>query len=185
MAFSLFRKSRGPVELAADMVGVRLGERLLYVGVVLPRVFPLLAGKTGLSGRACGVARDAAAVRMLEAAAAAEGVFAEILASPDPPWPFDPASFDVAVADAALLLEPGQASAVTTELRRCLRPGARVVALHQRPRTLALRLGFEGQRDESVEARALQTLLCEAGFTPVRLLAEREGLTFVEGFRAP
>lgn len=183
MAFSLFRRSRGPVDLAVDMIGVRLGERLLHVGAAMPRVFAVLAGKAGLTGRACAVAVDAAAARAFEKASAAEGVFAEVIESPGPPWPFDPASFDVAVVDAALLLQPDLAPAVVSELGRCLRPGARAVAVHQRPRGMGVRLGFEGRHEASAEARALQECLAGELFRPVRLLAEREGLTFVEGFR--
>ncbi|MEW5983902.1 MAG: methyltransferase domain-containing protein [Acidobacteriota bacterium] len=184
MAFSLFRKSRGPVDLAADMVGVRLGERLLHVGVGMPRAFALLAGRAGLTGRACAVVADAISAKTLEAAAAREGVFAEVFTCATSLWPLDNGSFDVAVVDATWLLQSRLASAVMPELWRCLRPGARAVALHRRPRGLALRLGFERRHDASREARLLEARLESQGFSPVRLLAEREGLTFVEGFRA-
>ncbi len=181
----LFRKMRGPVELAVDMVGVRLGDRFLQVGVGLPLVFGRLAGKAGLSGRACGIAADAASARALEDGAASEGSYAEVVtAAGMTAWPFEAGSFDVALVDALLLLRPESAPAVLSELRRCLRPGGRAVVLHQRPRGLIQRLGYEGTRPVSGEAAALETMLGREGFVPVRVLAEREGLGFIEGFRA-
>jgi SAM-dependent methyltransferase len=184
MAFSLFQKARGPAELAVDMVGVRLGERLLQVGTGLPRVFAILAGKAGLTGRACAVAADDTGKRVLDSAASAEGVFAEVFTTPGmAAWPFDDASFDVAVVDADLLLTPESAEAVVSELRRSVRPGGRIVALHQRPRGPLVRLGFEGRHGARSEAVAIEALLGRAGFKPVRVLGEREGLMFVEGFR--
>lgn len=179
----LFRKTRGPVELAADMVGVRLGERLIYVGPILPRVFAMLAKRSGLTGRACALAFDPSEGRAFEAAAAGEGVFAEVFVAAGG-WPLESEGFDVGVVDGRLLLSPDTADAVLSELRRCLRPGARAVAILERPRGIAVRLGFEGRHAASDLARMLETGLGGAGFTPVRLLAEREGLTFVEGFRA-
>lgn len=186
MAFAWFRKTRGPAELAVDMVGVRLGERFLQVGTGLPRVFALLAGRAGLTGRACALAADDTGRRVLDAAASAEGVFAEVFTTPGmAAWPFGEASFDVAVVDAELLLRPESAQAVVSELRRAVRPGGRVVALHHRPRGPLVRLGFEGRSGVSHEAVAIEALLGQSGFKPVRVLGEREGLTFVEGFRAP
>ena len=72
------RRGRGPVDLAVGMAGVRLGERVLQAGVGLPRAFAIMAGKAGLTGRACAVVDATAAAATLESAAAGEGVLIEV-----------------------------------------------------------------------------------------------------------
>lgn len=181
-----FRRSRGPVELAVDMAGVRMGERVVHVGVGDPRVFALVSSKVGLTGRACAVVDSAAAKATLERAAAKQGVFVEVALVPAGRWPYDSSGFDVAVVDANALL-----SAPVTERQdrlantvRAVRPGGRVLAIRRRPRGLAARLGFEpASGAPGAEALELVHALEQAGCRPVRVLAQREGLTFVEGFR--
>ncbi|HNV03761.1 MAG TPA: methyltransferase domain-containing protein [Vicinamibacterales bacterium] len=181
-----FRRARGPVELAVDMAGVRLGERLIQAGVANPRVFAALAGKAGLTGRACAVVDAAEAGARLEAAAAREGVLVEVSVAAHGRWPYEDASFDVGVLDGNALLRAGEGDRLDrlNDMRRVVRPGGRVIAVRSWPAGLALRLGFIAERREpSGEAAALREAMEAAGFRPVRLLAEREGLTFVEGFR--
>ncbi len=180
------RRARGPVDLAVDMVGVRLGERLLQAGVSNPRVFALLAGKTGLTGRACAVVDTAEAAALLEAAAEREGVLVEVSSAATGNWPYDDASFDVGVVDGNALLNADAPQRLDRlrDMVRAVRPGGRVLAVRSWPIGLAGRLGFARQRTApSAEADLLVRALGDAGFRPVRLLAEREGLTFVEGFR--
>jgi len=181
-----FRRARGPADLAVDMVGVRLGERFLQAGVSNPKVFALLAGKTGLTGRACAVVDTVEAGRILEAAAEREGVLVEVSVAAEGRWPYEEASFDVGVVDGDALLNADAAQRLDRlrDLARAVRPGGRVLAVRSWPVGLAGRLGFARARTApSAEADMLVRALGEAGFRPVRLLAEREGLTFVEGFR--
>jgi len=184
--FLSFRHSRGPVELAVSIVGVRMGERFLHVGVGAPRVFALVSSKVGLTGRACAVVDSAAAQATLERAAARAGVLVEVALVPGGCWPHDSSSFDVAVVDANNLpigaTGDGQDRLANTV--RVVRPGGRVIAIRRRPRGIVARLGFEAARAApSAQALELARALEEAGCRPVRVLAEREGLTFVEGFR--
>jgi ubiquinone/menaquinone biosynthesis C-methylase UbiE len=184
--FLKFSRSRGPVELAVDMAGVRMGERVLHVGVGDPRVFARVSAKAGLTGRASAVVDSAAAQATLEKAAARQGVLVEVALASGGRWPYDSSSFDVAVVDANALL---RSSATDRQDRlvntvRVVRPGGRILAIQRRPRGIAARLGFEpasgppgAQTLEVVRALEL------AGCRPVRVLAEREGLSFVEGFR--
>jgi SAM-dependent methyltransferase len=186
--FSLFRlrRSRGPKDLAVGMAGVRLGERVLQAGSGNPAAFAVMAGKAGLTGRACAVVDTAAAARLLEVAAAREGVLIEVVTAESGSWPFDPSSFDVGILDGNVLLA-APAHAREGRLRnmlRVVRPGGRVLAVYARPLRLAGRLGLSGAEKEGLPhgqqlARALEAV----GFRPVRVLAAREGLTFVEGFR--
>ena len=181
-----FRKSRGPIELAMDMAGVRLGERVLQAGLGNPRLFAKMAGKAGLSGRACVVVDSPQASRPLEAAAAAEGVLIEILVAQGTPWPLDAAAFDVGILDGNALIrgDATERECRLAEVRRVARPGGRVLIIRTVPMGLAARLGFgPSHAGPSAEAETLLHALEGAGFRPARILAEREGMTFVEGFR--
>jgi hypothetical protein len=128
----------------------------------------------------------AEAARRLETAAAQEGVLIEVLMGESGTWPLDPSSFDVGILDGNALLA---AKAHEREWRlrnmlRAIRPGGRVLAVYSRPLGLAGRLGLPGSEKEgSPQGRQLAGALEMAGFRPVRVLAGREGLTFVEGFR--
>ena len=169
-----------------DMAGVRLGERVLQAGLGIPRLFAKLAGKAGLSGRACVVVDSPAAVRPLEDAAAAEGVLIEVLVPQGPLWPLEDGSFDVSIVDGNALIrgEAVERQRRLSEVRRVVRPGGRVLMLHSVPLGLAGRLGFSpAHAGPSADATTLLHALEGAGFRPARILAEREGLSFVEGFR--
>jgi SAM-dependent methyltransferase len=181
-----FRRSRGPLDLAVDMVGLRLGERVLQAGVSIPAVFARLAGKAGLTGRACAVVDSSEAAGQLEAAAAQEGVLVEVAVAEAGQWPYEDASFDVGVLDGNVLLKADAAARLgrLRDMGRVIRPGGRVLAVRSWPLGFAARLGLARERTTpSGEAEGLVRALTDAGFRPVRLLAEREGLTFVEGFR--
>ena len=185
---SLFRlrRTRGPIELAMDMAGLRLGERVLQAGLGLPKLFARLAGKAGLSGRACAVVDTPDAARPLEAAAAAEGVLVEVLVAEGPVWALEDGSFDVGVVDGNALLrgDVAERRSRLSELLRVIRPSGRVLVIRTAPLGIAGRLGFApAHAGPSAEAAALLRELEGAGFRPARILAEREGMTFVEGFR--
>ena len=186
--FSLFRlsRARGPVDLIDGMAGVRLGERLLQAGVGDPRAFAILAGKAGLTGRACAVVDGPAAARQLEAAAAAEGVFVEVAIAQGGFWPYDAGSFDVGLLDGNALLAAGspESGQRVRDMLRALRLGGRVLIVYATSRGIAARLGFPSSSASSAgRGQALATALHTAGFRPVRVLAQREGMLFVEGFR--
>lgn len=181
-----FRRARGPIDLAMDMAGVRLGEKVLQAGLGNPKLLARIAGKAGLSGRTCAVVDHADAKAPLEAAAAAEGVLVEVVVESGAFWPLDAGAFDVAIVDGNALLRGtgGERSTRLSEVHRVVRPGGRVLAIRSAPLGLAGRLGFApSHADASPEAVALLRDLEGAGFRPARILAEREGLTFVEGFR--
>jgi len=168
------------------MAGVRLGERVLQAGIGQPRLFAKLAGKAGLSGRACAVVDSQPAAQPLQDAAAAEGVLIEVLVAEGPFWPLEDGSFDVGIVDGNALLrgDTTERQGRLAEVRRAVRSGGRVLVIRAVSLGLAGRLGFAPSHAlPSAEASALLHALEEAGFRPARLLAEREGMTFVEGFR--
>lgn len=185
--FSLFRfrRSGGPVDLALGMLGVRLGERLLQAGLGDPALFAAAAGKVGLTGQASAVVTTPAEATALESAAVREGVLVDVAVAPAGLWPVDSGTFDVAVIDGNALLaaDPAGQSTLCGDVRRAVRGGGRVLAIHRRGRGLAGRLGFETVKPGDGVARQLTHVLERAGFGPVRFLADREGQTFVEAFR--
>jgi SAM-dependent methyltransferase len=168
------------------MAGVRLGERVVQAGMGIPRLFAKLAGKAGLSGRACAVVDSPEAARPLQAAAAAEGVLIEVVVAEGPTWPLENGSFDVGIVDGNALLRGNEAERARRldEVRRTVRPSGRVLVIRSAPLGLAARLGiWPSHAGPSAEASTLLHALETAGFRPARILAEREGMTFVEGFR--
>ena len=184
----IFRKGPGPDALAIAVVGVRMGNRLLGVGAGAARLFAALAGKVGLTGRAFAVVASTEAAARVEAAAAREGVLVDVETTDWPQLPVDDASFDVAVLDTGdgLLggIDAPTRRALAEEVLRALRPGGRVIVLERQPRGLLAALrgaATAGQPLPRGEAGALHS---SAGFNPVRLLAERDGQRFTEGWKA-
>jgi hypothetical protein len=180
-----FRRGRGPADLALGMAGVRLGERLLQVGPSDPAVFSKAAAKAGLTGRAVAIVESAAEKSAIEGAAAHDGVFVEVMVAAPGAWPCDDGTFDVVIVDGDQLVaaQPDRQTALLADTKRVVRGGGRVLAVNRWPRGLAGRLGFESRESDGGAAQSLMRLLNCAGFGPVRFLAAREGMTFVEAFR--
>jgi SAM-dependent methyltransferase len=180
----IFMKSRGPRDLALAMIDVKMGERFVHVGTGDPRVFAALAGKVGLTGRAFAVVADAAAAQAMEAAGAEEGVLVEVESAPAWNCSLAPTSFDVAMVDGNMLAGMTESArpSCLREAHRILRPGARLLVMFRGRRGLAAWFGID-RPVASAEVPRLSRALGMAGFRPVRLLADREGLAFIEGFR--
>lgn len=186
-----FRRGDDPYTFATTMIGVKLGDRLLQVGCDDGVLLAALAGKVGLTGRACGVDESDAAIERAQAAAERAGVLVELQRAPHASLPFDPGSFDVAILrDALAHLAPEAQAAVAAEAIRILRPGGRCIVVDTAPlkgwlADVLNQVLTHGRRDQ--RGRAMLTiydpdgLLRGAGCKAVRTLAEREGLRFVEG----
>jgi len=176
--------------LAVAMAGVKLGERLLQIGVDDAALAGQIAAKTGLSGSATHiVASDDEAVRVNRGAKKA-GVLVEVRVGPLDRLPFDDSSFDIVVVHSA----SGQLASATSDdrvgalrdARRVLRPGGRLIAIEPGTATglrsvLRSAPAAQGPYDASGgTGEALRT----AGFAAARDLGDREGLKFVEGLKA-
>ena len=175
------RKTKPTEPIIVSMTAVRTGDRLLIVGCGDVKVIEQIAGRPGISGRACAV--DATSERTARALAAAEreGALLEVETAPVTALPFTDESFDVAVVNHLLpeVAESRRAAALA-EVGRVLRGGGRciVVQAGRRGGLAGLFSGSPPMRSDEIEA-----LMQTAGLRAVRTLAEREGLVFVEGGR--
>lgn len=178
----IFRKTEAE-PLAVTMAGVKLGNRVLFVGMRDPSFIATLATRTGLTGRAC--AFEADRDRATRGAAEIERAGA-LVESTGAPWgmlPYEAGSFDVAVARDVLMTLPVDARArCLVEVLRVLRPGGRLVVIEPVPRqgfgALFGRATFDADYISSGGALAAMQ---RAGFAGARVLAERDGVVYVEG----
>ena len=97
--------------------------------------------------------------------------------------PFDDEAFDLVVVHSTRgfmsSLEPMARTAAFRECRRVLRGGGRLMTIEAAPST-----GLKGLLGKSPESSYDVVGALEAvGFRPARVLAEREGLKFVEGIK--
>ena len=185
----IFRKGPGPNAMALAMAGVRLGERLLDVGAAAANLFAEMAGKVGLTGRACAIVGSEAAGLRVKAAAAKAGVLAEVEVTSWPGLPVGDGEFDLAIVDetAGLLASLDWTSrvALAGEALRALRPGGRLLVVERLPRGLLGVLKGQGRQSAGFQEQGgARSVLEHAGFRPVRVLAEREGQRFTEGWKA-
>jgi ubiquinone/menaquinone biosynthesis C-methylase UbiE len=179
--------SRDP--LAVAMSGVRLGERVLQVGVDDGPLVGRIAAKTGLSGSASAVVSDEKAAGVARAGAHHAGVLLEVAIASYGALPHEDASFDVVVVHSTAGLLAGltapESGALLAECHRVLRPGGRIVTIEAGTRSgmsALLRPAPAAQQRYDRDGGATDSLT-RAGFRPVRLLGDREGLTFSEGVK--
>lgn len=180
-----FVKGADPHPLVVGMVGTKMGERFVQIGCANGGRLGAVAAKVGLSGRAVAITPDETSAERARKGAAQAGMLVEVEVAPMTALPVEDHAFDVAVVDdtGGLLsaMRPEDRGLLVRELFRILRPGGRVVALGAIPQSgLAafLRRGPSGP--SFAGSGALHELLAAGGFRPVRTLAERDGLVFIE-----
>jgi SAM-dependent methyltransferase len=184
------RKSRvGRDPLVMAMSGVRLGERLLQIGIDDPAVLGALAAKVGISGHAAVVAFDERSAERARHGIAEASTLADINVTSDGTLPFDDGSFDVVVVHSAsgLLasLDADVRARLLQQVQRSTRSGGRLIVTEAGERSGVTAMFASPRKNEHYEAAggtiaALQV----AGFKPVRLLADRDGFRFTEGLRS-
>ena len=174
--------------LAVSMTGVKMGDRVAFVGCAHGGRLAAVASKVGLSGRAVAIVPDGQAAELARKGAERVGVLVEIETASPTELPIEDASIDLAIVDDTGgllgLMRAEQRVASVRELVRILRPGGRVVVVGTRPRAGLGKLltrapsgppfTSTGQANKALEAN---------GFGIVRTLAEREGLVFIEGIK--
>jgi len=181
------RKSR--VEpLPVTMSAVRMGERVLQIGVDDPAIASAIAAKVGLSGTAALVVADEREAARAHGAMANAGVLVDVQVTPLATLPFDSDAFDLIVVHGmhglVSSLDADARLAAMREWRRVLRQGGRAMTIEAGPAT-GLASVFKPQRSNEAYEAAGGAVggLAAAGFKPVRLLAEREGYKFAEGIK--
>ena len=185
VALNLFVRGGNPHVLVVGMVGTKMGERFVQIGCAHGGRLGAVAAKVGLSGRAVAITPDQRSAERARKGAAQAGMLVEVEVAPMTALPVEDRAFDVAVVDdtGGLVgaMRPDDRGGLVRELFRILRPGGRVVALGTIPQSGLVALLRRGRSEPSFAGSgALHELLAAGGFRPVRSLAERDGLIFIE-----
>jgi ubiquinone/menaquinone biosynthesis C-methylase UbiE len=182
MRMFLRQSTVGREPLAIAMSGVRMGERVLQIGMDTPLVTSLLAAKPGLSGESTMVLADEATASVARRTVAESGALVNVTVHRLDALPFDQGSFDVIVVHnrrgQTLSASPEK---VLAESRRVLRSGGRVVVIN-RGAPSGLKAIFQSRPDPG-QADTTMRALQAAGFRSVRTLGDRDGYAFIEGLR--
>jgi demethylmenaquinone methyltransferase/2-methoxy-6-polyprenyl-1,4-benzoquinol methylase len=166
--------------LPVAMIGVRMGERALQLGIDDPSLVGAIAAKVGLSGHAAIVVRDEREAAEARSAAAKAGALADVLVQASPALPFQPDSFDVIVLHVAGGA-PFHDAAALREGHRVLRTGGRIVIVERGVRRGPM--AFLRSTPHLHDSAALVQAMSGAGFRAARLLADHEGYRFSEGLK--
>ena len=170
----LLTRKRAPAmdPLQVSMTGVRMGERFLQIGCGDRALLSGLAAKVGLSGTAAVAAATPRQASLAESIGRKVGALVDVKnLDAGREWPFDPSAFDLVVVDNTDdsfhgFTPPG---AILRNGLESLRPGGRIEVVSP----------IKSQHGNT----DFVPLLTEAGFRPVRVLAEINGLRFVEGLK--
>jgi hypothetical protein len=176
------RRSRQMDPLHVTMTGVKMGERFLQIGCDDVALLGGLASKVGLSGSSAVAAFDEDAATRARSVGAKVGALIDVhVAAPDA-FAFDSRNVDLVVVDDTrgtfARMPDGQRRGALQEARRVLRPGGRIEIVERVAVT-----GLFGGHVTRPERYSAETDLATAGFKPVRLLAEKDGVRFIEGLK--
>ncbi len=171
--------------LSVRMTGVKMGDQVALVGCSNGARLGAIARQVGLSGRAVGLMPDRETAERMRKGAAAAGALVEIEITSPVRLKADNDAFDLVVVDdtGGLLasMRAEDRTGVFKDLRRIVRPGGRVVIIGTVPRG---GVGVLISRAQSGPPFDPMPWLTAENFKAVRLLAERDGLKFIEGTRA-
>jgi hypothetical protein len=173
--------------LAVTMSGVRLGERALQIGEGDTRVMALIAARTGLTGRAAIVVLDEPSAARVRRAVEDAGALSDVGVVDHGASPED-AAFDVIVLhDVRRTIAASNEKVRAGWLQLCqrtLRDGGRIVTIEPgAPVGWRAWFGGSSRREPDGRTRASETALVSAGFKNIRVLADREGLRFIEALK--
>lgn len=176
------RRQKQMDPLHVTMTGVRMGERFLQVGCDDAALLGGLAGKVGLSGSCAVAAFDEESAERARKAGVRAGALMDIRRVTAEGWAFDSESMDMVVVDdtrgSFARLPAADRQTALAEARRALRPGGRIEVVERVTVT-----GLLGGAITRPDGYGVEAELSAAGFKPVRMLAEKEGVRFVEGLK--
>ena len=186
MSFLKLKKSGSPRDLELSMTGLKMGSRALQVGGEDPGLIAALAKVVGLSGHACAVSDTESRTKAFEKAAESEGVLVETKTAPLSTIPYDNDYFDLVVLKNILAnLRQNERVLCVQEILRVLRVGGRCVIIDP-----AMRGGIgsifskRSMDDRYMHNGGAQGALKNEGFRGVRILADHDGLMFIEGTKS-
>jgi SAM-dependent methyltransferase len=183
-----FTRKGNPHLLAVSMTGVKMGDRVAFVGCAHGTRLAAVASKVGLSGRAVAIVPDERAASLARRGAEQLGVLVDIEVTSLSNVPLENGGMDLAVIDDTTGLfggmPAGDRAVAVREVARILRPGGRVILIGAARRTgLAGLLPGSRTVPPFAASRDAAQMLSDNGFAIVRVLAEREGLVFLEGIK--
>ena len=185
---SLFRlkKTGGPRDLELSMAGLKLGRSVLQIYGSDHGLITALAKVVGLSGQAYAVAETQRDAEAFERRAADAGVLVDIKVGELATLPYNDDWFDLVVIKQVLggLTQNDRVLCLQQALR-VLKAGGRCLVVDPAMRGgLGAVLSRRSLDPRYVESGGGQRALEDEGFLGIRLLAECDGLTFVEGAKS-
>jgi hypothetical protein len=159
-----------------------MGVRFLQLGCDDASLLGGLAAMVGLSGACAVIAFDEDAAARARSVGEKVGALIDARVAEPGAFGVDAASVDMVVVDDtrgtfARMRETERAAALA-EARSALRAGGRIEVVER----VALR-GLLGGHVTRPDGYSVETHLTAAGFKPVRMLAEKDGIRFVEGLK--
>ena len=188
MLLNPFTRRSDPHHLAVSMTGVKMGDRVAFVGCANGGRLAAVASKVGLSGRAVAIVPDGRAAELARKGAEQLGVLVEIEVASPAELQIEDGAIDLAVVDDTAgelgLMPAEQRVASVRELALILRPGGRAILVGAGSPAGLGKLFTRAPSGPPFAATSEAHKALEAnGFGIVRTLAEREGLVFVEGIK--
>lgn len=183
MSLFRFKKSGDPRELELSMAGLRLGKNVLQVSGSDRGLIGALAKVVGLSGQACAIAATQSDADSFERAATTSGALVEVKVAQPTAIPYDDDWFDLVVIKQVLGgLTQNDRVLCLQQTFRVLKAGARCLVIDPAMRGgLGAILSRQSLDPRYVDSGGAERALQHEGFRGVRLLAERDGLKFIEG----
>jgi ubiquinone/menaquinone biosynthesis C-methylase UbiE len=168
------------------MAGLKIGKSVLQVYGSDHGLIAALAKVVGLSGQAYAVAQTQGDREAFERQAADAGVLVDVKVAEIVALPYDDDSLDFVVIKQVLggLTQNDRVLCLQQALR-VLRPGGRCLVVDTAMRGgLGAVLSRQSLDIRYVESGGAKHALEHEGFRGIRLLAERDGLSFVEGVKS-
>ena len=179
----LLKRQRAMDPLHVTMTGVRMGERFVLIGCDDPSLLGGLAKKVGLSGASMVVALSEEVAAQAREAARHAGVLVDVRDVDAGDWGLDLKALDVVVVDDTrgtfARMPAAERDFLLRQAYARLRSGGRIEVV-ERVMVPGL-LGGAITRPDGYQA---EQVLAIAGFRPVRVLGETDGVRFVEGLRS-
>lgn len=174
------REGPSPYKTALAMIGPKPGQQVLVLGAGDGGLAAAIALVTGLNGRTLVVDPAPEARKLLDIAVAKAGALVDFDGAPFAMLPLDANHFDIAVVLHALA-DPAD-SAVVSEAARVVREGGRLLVIEDAPRPGPLGFLRRG-KTPGVDGETVRDLLVRVGLRAARVLAESDGLLYVEAVK--